>query len=285
MAPAPDRAAQLKAQGDAAMETLHYADALGAYAQAYALSHDPALLYNQGRAQQALGNFPDALTNLERFASEASPDLKARVPKLDDLIADVSRHVAKLAIKCDIRGARILVRDRVVGTTPLAEPLVLDSGFAALEVDAEGYEPYRRQIDLTGGAQTVIEVPLVLKHMAAVLRVSSTAQSAEVFVDGKPFGNAPVEAAVEAGEHKVAVRRAGFEDTETTVLVTAGERKDVTLEPQKNGPITSKWWFWTGVGVVVVGAAVTTAALLIEKPHSSGDSFSPSTISAPLTRF
>src|SRR5580700_9805040 len=61
----PDRAAQLKQQGDAAMESLHYADALGAYTQAYALSRDPALLYNQGRAQQALGNFPDALLALE----------------------------------------------------------------------------------------------------------------------------------------------------------------------------------------------------------------------------
>jgi hypothetical protein len=34
--------------------------------------------------------------------------------------------------------------------------------------------------------------------------------------------------------------------------------------------------------VVVVGAAVTTAALLIDKPHSNGDAFSPSTVSAPL---
>jgi hypothetical protein len=277
-----DRAAQLKQQGDAAMESLHYADALGAYAQAYALSKDPALLYNEGRAQQALGNYPDALLDLERFAAEAPVELKARVPKLDELIADVGRHVAKLAIKCDVRGARILVRDKIVGTTPLDGPLALDAGFAALEVDAEGYEPYRRQVDLTGGAQTVLEIPLTLKHMTAVLRVSSTAASADVVVDGKPLGNAPVEAAVEPGEHKVSVHRAGFDDVVTTVQVTAGERKDVTLDPQKSAGIASKWWFWTGVGVVVVGAAVTTAALLIDKPHSNGDSFSPSTVSAPL---
>ena len=96
------------------------------------------------------------------------------------------------------------------------------------------------------------------------------------------MGNAPIETQVDPGQHKVSVHRAGFEDTTSTIEVLAGERKDVTLEPQKNAPITAKWWFWTGIGVVVVGGAVTTAALLISKPHGSGDSFSPSTISAPL---
>ena len=60
---------------------LRYADALGAYAEAYALTRDPALLYNQGRAHQALGNFPEALASFERFAVEASPDLRARVAR------------------------------------------------------------------------------------------------------------------------------------------------------------------------------------------------------------
>ena len=277
-----DRAADLKKQGDAAMESLRYADALGAYAQAYALTKDPALLYNQGRAQQALGNFPDALADFDRFSKEAGPELRARVPQLDELMADVRKHVAELAIKCDVRGARVLVRDKIAGTTPLSAPLQMDAGYAVVEVDAEGYETYRRNVDLQGGSQTVLDVTLVLKKLTAILHVESTAASAEVFVDGTPMGNAPIETTVQPGQHKVAVHRAGFEDTVSTIEVLAGERKDVTLEPQRNAPITAKWWFWTGIGVVVVGGAVTTAALLISKPHGTGDSFSPSTISAPL---
>jgi hypothetical protein len=39
------------------------------------------------------------------------------------------------------------------------------------------------------------------------------------------------------------------------------------------------------VGVIVAGGVVTTAALLTEKKAGTGDSFSPSQISAPLTRF
>jgi hypothetical protein len=284
-APATDRAAQLKVAGDAAMETLRYADALGAYAQAYALSKDPALLYNQGRAQQALGNFPEALSDLERFAQQAPPELRARVPKLDELVADVRKHVAHLAIRCQTRGARVLVRERVAGTTPLAAPLDVDAGFAHIEIDAEGYEPYRRDVDLPGAMQTVLDVELVPRKLTAFLRVSSTAASAIVSIDGTPVGNAPVEQIVTPGTHTVGVHRDGYEDTESSVVLAIGEHKELSLDPQRNPPVYAKWWFWTGVGVVVAGGVVTTAALLLDKPASKGDGFSPSQVSAPLTRF
>jgi hypothetical protein len=281
-APSATRAAELKKQGDDAMESLRYADALGAYAQAYALTKDPALLYNQGRAQQALGNYPDALSALERFAELASPELKARVPKLDELIAEVRKHVARLAIRCETRGARVLVRDRVMGTTPLGAPLDLDSGIAAIEVIAEGYEPYKRTVDLAGGTQTVIDVQLAARKLTALLRVESTAASAFVSIDGTPIGNAPVEQVVTPGTHQVSVHRDGYEDTASSVVVLSGEHKAITLEPQKNAPVFTKWWFWTGVGVVVAGGVATAIALTTDKSASKGDNFSPSQVSAPL---
>jgi hypothetical protein len=285
-APSPSASAssgdELKKRGDDAMESLRYADALGAYAEAYALTKDPALLYNQGRAQQALSNFPEALLDFERFAREASVELKARVPKLDELIADVRKHVARLAIRCDTRGARVLVRERVAGTTPLATPLDVDSGFAAIEVDAEGYEPYKRDVDLAGGTQTILDVVLVPRKLTALLRVESTAASALVSIDGAPVGNAPIEQVVTPGTHRVAVHRAGYEDTESSVVVLAGEHKDLTLDPQKNAPVYAKWWFWTGVGVVVAGGVATAIALTTDKAAAKGDSFSPGQVSAPL---
>jgi hypothetical protein len=106
-----------------------------------------------------------------------------------------------------------------------------------------------------------------------------------VFVDGKAVGNAPVELVVEAGSHRIAFRREGYDDVETAALVGVGEHKDVTIEPQKSAPITTKWWFWTGIGVVVAGGAALTVALLSEKKAGSGDGFSPSQVSGPLVRF
>jgi hypothetical protein len=287
-APAPagsDSAADLKKRGDDAMESLRYQDAVDAYTKAYALSNDPALLYNEGRAQQALGNYPDALVALDHFAQEASPELRARVPKLDELVADVRKHVARLAVRCDTRGARVIVRQRVAGTTPLAGPLSIDAGFASLEVDAEGYEPYKRDLDLAGGTQTVVDVTLVPRKITTLLRVGSTAASAIVSIDGTPIGNAPVEQVVSPGTHVIQLHRAGYEDTESRVVLAPGEHKEITLEPQKSAPVYAKWWFWTGAGAIVAGGVVTALALTLDKPASHGDSFSPSQVSAPLKSF
>src|SRR6185295_7621747 len=72
-APAADqaRASELKQRGDVAMDALRYGEAVDAYVQAYAISKDPALLYNRGRALQALGDFPGALEALESFSAAA----------------------------------------------------------------------------------------------------------------------------------------------------------------------------------------------------------------------
>ena len=280
-----DRAAALKKKGDEAMDSLRYADALTAYGDAYAISKDAALLYNKGRAYQALGDYPGALGELERFTSEAPAELKARVPKLNELLAEVRGRVATLILHCNTKNGRILVREHVVGSTGNEKPIKVTSGRAFVEVTAEGYQPYRKEIDLTGGATTTLDVVLVGRDRAGVLLVRSSAASGTVFIDGKPMGNAPVEVMLEAGVHKIFVHRDGYEDTESSAVLAAGERKEITVEPQKNAPITSKWWFWTSIGVVVAGGAALTVALLTEKKAGTGDNFSPGQVSGPLVRF
>src|SRR5258706_3080976 len=133
------RAADLKQRGDAAMDSLRYGEAVDAYARAYALTKDPALLYNRGRALQALGDFPAALEALEGFDASANAELRARVPKLGELLTEVRARVASLALTCNVPGARVLLRDKVVGTTPFRGPLRFTAGPANLEVIAEGY--------------------------------------------------------------------------------------------------------------------------------------------------
>src|SRR4051794_30216139 len=55
------RVAEIKKRGDTAMDSGRPADALAAYVEAYSLVKEPALLYNKGRALQALGEYPQAL--------------------------------------------------------------------------------------------------------------------------------------------------------------------------------------------------------------------------------
>jgi hypothetical protein len=275
------RAAELKKQGDASMVTLRYDEAIDAYTKAYEITGDPALLYNRGRALQGLGNFPEALTQLESFKSKASPSLLAKVPALSSLIEEVRSKIATVTINSNAQGARILVRSKVVGTTPLSGPIKLNAGSALVEVEAEGYTPYRETLDLPGGGELTIDAKLKLKSKMGLLTIKSPIAGARVFIDGRPAGNVPVERSVLAGTHKIVVDRDGYESAQTTAVVNAGDRKQITIALEEKGPIFKKWWFWTGVGVVVLGGAAVTTLLLVERPADEGD-IGAGQVAAPL---
>lgn len=277
-------AAALKKKGDAAMDALQYADALAAYTEAYALAKDPALLYNRGRALQLMGRFPEALVELEKFKAEAPPELLAKVPKLDPLIADVKSRVAFVTLKCNVAGAQVVVRDKVVGTTPL-ESVALVSGKARVKLSADGYFPLEKEVDLPGGQSTTLEFKLATKAQNGILTVKSPVAGASVWIDGQPAGTTPAEATLTPGSHKVRLERAGYEDAEVTAVVVVGDRREVEVLLAEKAGITRKWWFWTGIGAVVVTGAAITAALLIERKASHGDGFSPNQVAGPLIKF
>jgi PEGA domain len=284
IAPSADdqvRAAELKRAGDVAIDSMRYGEAVDAYTKAYALAKDPALLYNRGRALQALGDFPAALEALEGFEHTASPDLKSRVPKLAELLAEVRSKVATLALTCKVPGARVVLRDKIVGTTPIDKPLRFNAGPANLEITAEGYFPYAKTVELPAGGVLDLEVTLAAKSRSALLVLRGPVPGTVALVDGKVVGNPPVEVMVDAGSHKIVARAEGYADTETSFVVSAGDRKEVELSLGRKPGITSQWWFWTGLGVVVVGGASVAAALLIEKSPSQGD-LPPGIVRAPL---
>lgn len=274
-------AAELKKKGDAAMVSLRYEEAITAYKKAYGITGDPALLYNSGRALQGLGQFPEALEQLEAFKKQASPALRARVPALESLITEVRSKIASVLVISNAKGARILVRSKVVGTTPLGGPIKLNAGPALVEVEAEGYVPFKQTVDLPGGGDIEIEAKLSFKSKMGLLTVRSPVAGARVFIDGKPAGNVPAERSLRAGPHKIVVEREGYETAETTAVVNAGDKKQISIELKEKTSVFKRWWFWASVGAVVVGGAVVTSALIIEGPADTGD-FSPGQISAPL---
>jgi hypothetical protein len=278
------KAAESKAKGDAAMDALKYEEAILAYSQSYALSKNPAVLYSKGRAHQALGQFPAALADLEAFDNEASVELRGRVPGLKERIADIKNHITALMLVCKVDGARVLVRDKQIGVAPLANAISLASGSAKVEVIAEGYFPYVREVNLPGGGTFTLDVQLVPKATQAILVVRSVVAGSQVVVDGKPAGAVPAEVVVGPGTHAVVVRKEGYEESRVSVVTVAGDNKSVDIDLSKQAAISSRWWFWTGVGVIVVGGAVLTYALLTERKAGSGD-FSPGQVSGPLLKF
>lgn len=276
------RAAQLKQTGDDAMVSLRYSDALEAYERAYDITRDPALLYNRGRAYEGLGNFPAALDQLEAFDAQAPASLKARVKKLPELLAKVRARVAVLTVRSAEPGARVMVGDKRVGDTPLT--VKLSSGHATVEVSAEGFTTYRKEVDLPGGGALTLDAELAKKDRHGVLAVRTNPVGAFATRDGKPLGTTPLEVPLEPGRVVVRLHLDGYLDADASAVVEAGQRQEIDLTLTREPGITSRWWFWTAVGAVVVGGTVLTVALVREKKAPSGD-IAPGQIAAPLVRF
>ncbi len=231
------------------------------------------------------------------FAAEAKKKKKP-ASNLDD-VPFVPIPVVKLTVQTAVNGAKVLIDDKVVGTTPLAPVAGLALGKHVLVVSRPGYKDYRSEVDLKAGDAKVVNVDLV--PTAAFVTIRSAALGATAFIDGATAGGLPVlEKDVTPGTHSVEVKAPGLEPYSEKVTVKLGEVRvvEAALRPpgatpsltavaqteaertvtattpaaeaapfeaapanevtvQASNGITSKWWVWTAVGVVVVAAAAT----------------------------
>lgn len=281
-APQTDRAAELKAEGDVFMDNLDFKKAFDLYTQAYAISKDPVLLYNSGRALQGLNRYPEALDNLEQFRREASPELMQRVPGLDELIAKVQAQVATLEIQCNVSGARVLLDGKMVGTTPLT-PRRVNAGATKIEVFKDGHTPASMTVKLEGNKTRKLDFELIQATPTGLLVVKSNAPGATVTVDQRDLGVAPTQTELASGEHSVQVQHPDYEPYETTVVVKVGASTTIDATLEESPAVYERWWFWTIAGAIVAGGAVTGAVLAatIERDPDTGD-IPPGQVATPF---
>lgn len=261
--------AELRERGHAAMRSARPADALEAYQAVYAASHDPAMLYNMARAQQALTNYAQAVELLKRFKDEAPADLLAKVP-FENLLGEMEGRVHTLTIRCDVPGSEVRLNDRIVGSTPIRAPLRINSGPTDIEVRGEGFIPFKRRLDLRGGAASTIDVDLVRADRSGILMVRSPQAGAAVSIDGAPVGQVPLELPLNAGQHEVVVTKDGFKPSKSRVIVVTGQRKETSIDLAGTPGLLTRWWFWTSVGVVLAGGVASYIALTTEKDPPNG---------------
>lgn len=264
-----EAAAAAKARGDDALVGGRAAEALAAYKESYALEKNAAVVYNMGRANQALGNYPEALDRYEEFAATAPSAVLARVPGLPGLLAEVRSHVATVAIAVDVPGATVKLGDKVVGTTPLAKPIRTSVGQVQVVIEKEGWFPYSKSHTFAAGVGT-LDVMLHSKAKEAIVAVTSSVVGAKLSIDGREEGTVPTEIAVSPGSHRLDLTRDGYKAARASIALAAGERSTVDVPMEKSAPITAKWWFWTGVTAVVLGAVATTIVLTTERDPDTG---------------
>ena len=261
---------------------LRYADGLVAYQKALDLTPEGAgLYYSIARAHQFLGEYPEALDALEAFEKKATPEMRAKVGKLDALYTEIKPRVGVLNLACDTPGARVLVRNKVIGTTPLPATRIV-AGVAIVQVELDGFFTEARPITLPGGGELALKMELHKKSTSGFLSISTMPMGAVVSVDGKELGTSSptLELSLPAGSHELIARRDGYDQARVPIVLSPGATRDVSIPLEEKKAIYTRWWFWTGIGVAVAGGIALTYALTTERSAGHG-SLSPPELTGP----
>lgn len=131
-----------------------------------------------------------------------------------------------LVVNSNVAGAQALINGQVVGNIPLN--ITLNPGTYTLEVRRAGYNPYRASVSIQAGRTTQIYAQLVpTPPPTGTLVVNSNVGGAEVLVNGRRVGNAPVTLSLNAGNYVLEVRRAGYNPYRANVNIQAGRTTQI----------------------------------------------------------
>ena len=235
-------------------------DYTGAYAkfwQAYELSKDPRLLFNMAVCARNTHDYARMQGLLARYQREAGSSMAADdKADVENALATIRTLVGAVKLSVSEAGAAVLVDGQQVGTTPLADPIVLNLGKHTLSVTKGGFQSAEQALDIAGGSETPIALTLVAQRHVARLIVGSD-EGATVVVDGQNAAKGHFEGQVAPGRHEVSVTEPGKLPYKAQIDLRDGEMRslDVTLESEARGgaPI----WPWiVGGALVAAGAAV-----------------------------
>lgn len=292
-----ERAATLRVEGNRLMDARRFDEALARYEEAMRLTpDDAALYYNLSRVQELRGDVVRALENMEQFAAKASPELKARVGTVDELLEQLRRKVTRVRIECTATTTASATADALARALVLADRQViangcsthdvrLKAGPATFRAEADGYVGRSVPMDLAGGSSVTVRLELAPRDTSGLLRLRTEPEHVDVSVDGRAVGSTPLEIVVPAGSHQFQLAAEGYEPLSMPVVVAANSTKEIgDVHLEKKPSIVTRWWFWTGVGVVVAGGAVLAIALTTERSPDKG-TIEPGTAKLPLMRW
>jgi hypothetical protein len=164
--------------------------------------------------------------------------------------------------------------------------------------------------EVKGRVPTLAQLILDVRSRVAALTVKCSADvpnatvtiAEKTTVNGCTTTPAPVRISVPARNAVVEVRFAaeGYQDQTVRIPVDGGgpvvpvslsvlpkvATRAVPVEPKREAPLTSRWWFWTGAGILATGVGITIWYLVAQpESEASKGSIEPGQVSAPLLRF
>lgn len=191
-------------------------------------------------------------------------EIEVRRAKVFHFRANLSQgaFMSFLRVSANVLGAYAFLDDDARarppwGTTPHGE--LVSSGAHTLLVEAPGFEPYYKKLELGRGEQKELEVKLVRVGYGYV-RIDGNAPELKVAIDEKPAGvwrtgEAPLAVKANAGQHKLTIKASGYKTYEALVSVPAGQVLPVHADMIQKYPRGAAWT-QAVIGAVFVGAGV-----------------------------
>jgi hypothetical protein len=210
--------------------------ALAEFQRAVRLRETPRALAQMGLAEQALGLWVDANTHLARALDSRDDSwIQKNRPTLETAQASLRSHMAQLEVWGAPNGAEVLFDGVVAGTLPSVTAWVA-TGDVSMTVKASGYAPMTRLLIIPAASRSREHVQL--RPLASITTLPQPG-----IVD--THGASAVGAANGGGD-----TRSATGDADSPIPTT-----DVSSPPEIGSrPIYQRWWFWTAIGVVAVGA-------------------------------
>jgi len=147
---AQEEGRQLFEVGVSAYSRGNYMEALAAFEAAFAADGVPGVLYNIAMCQQALDRVPDSVNTFRRYLALDGENLSEEDrADVDGQIQAMRDRYGDLVIQVDRSGATVIVDDRVLGDSPIAQPVALSPGSHTVLV---------RHDELGGAAEARVEI-------------------------------------------------------------------------------------------------------------------------------
>ncbi len=204
-----DRARELFVRGTELFRSENYEGALAAFVESYEINAVNSVLYNMAMCQMALFHYVESIGSFRRYLAAGGDRVPAeRREEISRHVADMESRLGELRLSGIPEGAEVSLDGELLPRDRWASQRVR-TGRHSLRVAAPGFREQIRQVEVTTGDATVLEIDLEL---------------------------------------------------EESPVVPPGRR-----------PVYRRWWFWTIIGVAVVGGAATGVAVGMSNQDELGN--------------
>jgi hypothetical protein len=160
--PARERASVRFRRGVVFYESSDYRAALNEFRLAYEIAPNYRVLFNLAQASFQLHDYAEAKNWFEEYLESGGDEIpEERRGHVERELRTLQQYVSTLDLRTNPEGVEISIDDQLVGTTPLAEPVLLSAGRREVSARLAGYAPETRVVDLAGGEAASLELALV----------------------------------------------------------------------------------------------------------------------------